>query len=60
METLEVPIRFVRYNGQSYLLKENVANYIRGFAASEETDTRNRLELAAQKIQDGFVAKVKK
>ena len=45
-----VPMRFVRANSAIYLRQEDVIEYLRNIAATEETDTRNRLE----KVGDVF------
>ena len=44
-------IRLIRANNNLYLRKEDVVEYIRNMAATEETDCRNRLEEAAANIQ---------
>jgi len=47
----KIDFRLVRANGSIYLRKEDVIEYLLWLAAGEETDTRNRLEEAAKKIE---------
>ncbi len=43
-------IRFVEVRGVRYLRGEDVKQYLLTIAASEETDTRNRLSIAAENL----------
>lgn len=45
-----INVRTVTVRGVSYLRTEDVAQYLREIAATEETDTRRRLLDAAQKL----------
>lgn len=45
-------IRFVTVKKVTYLCKEDVVDYIRDLAGSEETDVRNRLIIAAQNLSE--------
>ena len=47
-------IRFVTVNGKRYLFVDDVAVAIKEVAATEETDTRNRLNKLANNIQKSF------
>ncbi len=57
-ETKEAPtiaFRFVALkSGAKYIRAEDVVDYLREIAATEPTDSRNRLEQAAKNIEDGF------
>lgn len=44
-------IHVLNYKGIKYLRAEDVAEYIRDLAATEETDTRNRLEIVAREME---------
>lgn len=44
-------IRYVVVKNKRYILSDDVANYIRTLAETEETDVRNRLNEAANCIQ---------
>lgn len=47
------PVRFVKTSlGVVYLRKEDVVDFLRDFAATEETDVRNRLNEAASNISE--------
>lgn len=46
-------VRYVVVKGEKYLRAEDVANYLRELASTEETDTRNRLCAAAQSLTAG-------
>lgn len=43
-------VRFVRFEGITYLRAEDVAAYLREVAGAEETDVRNRLNEAARNL----------
>lgn len=45
-----IGIRYVVRGGVKYLREEDVALYLRGLAATENTDTRNRLNAAADQL----------
>lgn len=44
-------VRFVVVKGVKYLRAEDVAAYLRDIAATEPTDTRERLETAASNLE---------
>lgn len=44
-------LRVIEVRGVRYVRIEDVAEYIREIAATEETDTRNRLLTAAQHLE---------
>lgn len=46
-------VRTVTVKGVKYIRAEDVAEYIREMAATETTDTRDRLETAARNLYDG-------
>jgi hypothetical protein len=45
-------VRFVAVKGVKYLRAEDVAEYLREVAATEPTDTRERLETAADNLTE--------
>lgn len=45
-----IDIRFVTVKGNTYLLKEDVANIIREVAGSEETDVNERFDQLARNL----------
>ena len=45
-------LRVVTVRGVAYLRAEDVADYLRNLAATEETDTRRRLMTAAENLLD--------
>ena len=51
MKNTKSHIRFVTVNGKKYLFVDDVAVVIKEVAATEETDTRNRLNALANNIQ---------
>lgn len=44
-------LRIITVRDVKYIRAEDVAEYIRELAATEETDTRNRLEQAAANLE---------
>lgn len=54
-------VRFIRYKGEVYLLREDVVKYLVETADCEESDTRRRLEEGADHLmsvgQDGAETK---
>jgi len=44
-------MRYVTVHGTVYFRAEDVISYIMDIASTEETDVKNRFELAAKKIQ---------
>lgn len=48
-----ISIRSIRYKNSEYLRLEDVAAFLNQLASSEETDTRNRLCMAALNLQRG-------
>lgn len=43
-------LRFIELNGSKYVRVDDVAAFINELAATEETDTRNRLQQAARNL----------
>lgn len=43
-------VRYVTVRGQRYILIDDVAEFIRTLAATEETDVRNRFNEVADKL----------
>lgn len=49
-DLLKPTIKFIVVKGVKYLRAEDVASYLQEIAATEESDTRNRLNKAAQEL----------
>lgn len=52
-------IRYIINRNKKYLLEDDVIDYLRELAGSEETDVRNRLNQAASNIKRGVFIKKK-
>jgi hypothetical protein len=50
-------VKTVAYKGSVYLLREDVAKFLREIAATEENDVRVRLEKAADNVASVKVSK---
>jgi len=48
MSADQQPMRYVTVNGTHYVRAEDIVDYLRAIAATEETDARNRLLTAAE------------
>lgn len=53
MSEARFPFHFVEVRGVRYLRLDDVARFIRELGGSEETDVRNRLQQAAERLLAG-------